>query len=114
MSLVGAVVHRFARLCVKFLSCPASDVAVELDVRRVKLGLASRQYAIETLDQPRHFVAIEMPVVIVQLIEMRRLLIFRLVIPALNSPNIGPMSGRRMVRAEQVVGTRNPFIEIFL
>ena len=58
MLLVGAVVERFAGLCVEFLSRPASDRAIELDMRRIQLGLARLQGIVEALDQARHFVAI--------------------------------------------------------
>ena len=70
---VGAVVERFAGLGVEFLASPFSDGAIELDVGRVEFRLARLQRAVEAFDQSSHFVAIEIAVVVVQVVEVRQL-----------------------------------------
>ena len=68
----------------------------------------------EALDQRSTLVAIQVAVVVVQVVEVRRLLILRLVVSSLDAPDVRPVRRRRMVRAEQIVRTRNPLVEIFL
>src|SRR3989442_1804205 len=114
MLFVGFVVQRFAGLRVKFLSCPSAYRAIELDIWRIELWLSRFQHAVEAVNQPRNFVAVKMAVVIVEIIQIRLPIVLGLVVASLNAPHVGPVRRRRMISAEQVVGTRNPFVEIFL
>src|SRR5437867_2926748 len=100
MLLVGAIIQRLARLGMEFQTRPAANCAVELYVGSVQFGLSRFQNCIETLDQAGYLVAIKMTVVVVQFVELRVLLIFRLVITALDSPHVGPMRRRRVIRAK--------------
>src|SRR5713101_3799480 len=55
-----------------------------------------------------------MTIVVVEIVEVGLLFILRFVVASLDAPNIGPVRRRRVIRAEQVVGARNPFVEILL
>src|SRR6266550_8180205 len=114
MLFVSFVVQRFAGFSMKFLSCPPAYRAIELDIWRIELWLSRFQHAVEAVNQPRNFVAVKMAVVIVEIIQIRLPIVLGLVVASLNAPHVGPVGRRRMISAEQVVGTRNPFVEIFL
>src|SRR5208283_5497619 len=114
MLFIGTIVQRLAGLRMELLSLPTSNLPIELDVRRVKLRLTSLQRSVEALNQSCHFVTIEIPVVIVQIVEVGSMRVLGLVVPPLHTPNVGPMRRGRMIRAKQVVGAGDPFVEIFL
>ena len=71
MLVVGAIVQRFAGLRMEFLAGPFADRAIEFDVRRVQLGLAGLSEALKRSISPAHFIAIEIAVVVVQIVEIR-------------------------------------------
>ena len=91
MFFVGAIVDRFSRLRVEFLASPTANGAIELNVRRVKLGLAGLERTIETLDQSGYFVTVKIAIVVVQVVEVGRLLVLGFVVAAFHAPNVGPM-----------------------
>src|SRR5580658_5634162 len=108
MLLVVLVFYRLAGLCVKLLPRIFSNEAVELDIRRVKLGLSRFERIVKALDQSRDFIAIKISVVIVEIVKVGRLVILGFVITSLHAPYISPVRGRRMIGAEKIVRTRNP------
>jgi hypothetical protein len=89
--VVFLVAKRLSGLRVEFLPGKLADGAVELDVGRVELFLALFSKTIQPLDESGYFVPIQMPVVVVQFVELGGLLILRLVVAALDSPNVGPV-----------------------
>src|ERR1700722_1472692 len=93
MLVISPIVQQLARLRMELLSFPASNFTVELDVRRVKLWLARLKRIVEALNQTSHFIAIQSPVVVVQVIKVRRMFIFRLVVTSLHPPNVRPVCG---------------------
>src|ERR1700731_5148254 len=70
MLFVSTVIQRFATLRVKLETGPAPDLAIELNSRRIELWLAWLYGASKTADQSCNFVAIKMPVVIVQIVQV--------------------------------------------
>src|SRR5450631_1301195 len=102
---IGTIVEFLTRLRVELLPRPLPDGTIEFDVRRIQFWFTGCERTVETLDQPRHFVTIEVAVVIVQIIEVGDLVILGFVVASLNTPHIRPMRRRGMVRTEQVVGT---------
>src|SRR5271165_4300906 len=102
MLLVAAIVQRLARLAVELLPRPFSNVAVEVDVGRVQLLLARLQKCVQPLHQPGHFLTIKVAAVIIQVVEVSSRVILQFVVPALDSPDVGPMRRRRMVRAKKI------------
>src|SRR5580693_6742701 len=105
MFFVSAIVKLFATWRVKLLSRPATDLAIEFDVRRVQFRLPGLQSDIESLNQSRDLVAIEVAVVIVQIVQVRGVLVLGLVISSLDTPHVGPVRRRRVVGAKQIVRT---------
>src|ERR1700687_1021790 len=114
MLLVAAVVQRFAGLAVVLLPCPLYNVAVKADVRRIELLLALLQKSVQALDQPRNFLPIQVAAVIVKVVEVRGLVILQLIVPALDSPDVGPVRRGRMIRTEKVERTRDPLVQLLL
>src|ERR1039457_3347983 len=55
-----------------------------------------------------------MAAVVVQVIEVGRLIVLQFVVAALDSPDVGPMRRGGMIRAEKVKRARDPFVQIFL
>src|SRR3984957_15816695 len=100
---VGAVVDWFSCLRVEFLPSPTPNRAIELDVGCVEFGLARLQRTVETFDQAGHFIAVEIAVVVVKVVKVRSFLVFGFVVAALHAPDIGPVRGRGMIGAEQVI-----------
>src|SRR3954466_7101016 len=98
---VFLVVKWLAGLRVEFLVLPLADVAIELDVRTIKLGVSRLLTVADALHQLRALVAIEIPVVIVQVIEVGRSFVLGLVVAALDAPHICPMRGGGMISAEE-------------
>src|ERR1035438_1262552 len=82
MFFVGSVVERCAGVRVELLPLPTPDFTIELDIRGIKLRLSCLQRTVKALDQTRDFVAIEIPVVIVQIVEVWRLAVLRLIVAA--------------------------------
>src|SRR5271163_2988748 len=78
--LVCAIIQWFAGFAMIFLSSPASDVAIEVQVRSVELLFTRLQEGIQALDQSRDFFTIEMAVVVVQVVEIGGLIVFEFVI----------------------------------
>ncbi len=68
----------------------------------------------DALDQCDAFVAIEVTVVIVEVIEFRVGFVFELVVTTLQSPHVRPMCGRRVVGAEKIIGAGDPLVQILL
>ena len=114
MLLVSLIIDGFARLGMELLPCVFADGPVELDIRGIQFGLARLQYGVEPLNQAGHFLLIKDAVVIVQIIQVGVNLVLRLVIAALDSPDVRPMGRRRVVCAKQIVRGRNPLVEVFL
>src|ERR1700731_5429949 len=108
---VSAIVERFARLGMERLSLPAANLTIEFNIGRVKFWLTGLQGDVETLDKARDFIAIKIAVVVVQIIEIRGMIVLGLIVASLNAPHIGPMRGGRMIGAEKIVGTGNPLVE---
>ena len=92
MLLIRPIVENFAALRVELLPCPASNHAIELNVRRVQALFASLQDTVEALNQSRDFIAIKLAVVIVQIVQIGLAFILGLVVAAFDSPNVSPVS----------------------
>src|SRR5206468_11525213 len=112
--IVFFVFEALASLRMIFLIGPTADHTIELDVRSVKLGLTWLQNRIEARNQSGNLIAIEISVVIIQVVEISLLVVLGLVVTAFDSPNVSPMRGRGVVCAKEVVRTRQPLVEIFL
>src|SRR5579872_6905309 len=91
--IVFFVFERRAGFRMIFLIGPAANHAIELDVWSVKFWLTRLQNRVEARNQSGNLVAIKVAVVIVQIVEVGLLVVFRFVIAALDSPNVGPMRG---------------------
>ena len=91
MLLVGLVIQRLAGLRVELLTCPAADKAVELDIRRIQLRLAWLQHVVQTIDQSGYLVAIQVAVVIIQIVKIRFPLVLGLIVASLDAPHVRPM-----------------------
>src|SRR6202040_2469505 len=72
---VSAIVERFAGLGVELLSLPAADFAIEFNIGSVQFGLTGLQRAIEPFNQSRDFIAIKIPVVVIEVIEIWSLIV---------------------------------------
>src|SRR5579862_4895925 len=114
MLLVGAIIQQLAGLGVKLLSRAFTYGTIEFDIGRIELGLARLQISIKALDQSSHLVAIEVAVVVVQVVEIWSLVVLGFVVPALHAPNVSPVRRRGMIGAEEIVRTGNPLIQILL
>src|ERR1700730_1128184 len=98
----------------ELLGSPAADGAIEPDVGSIELWLAGFQDIVQALDQTSDLVAIQLPVVVVQVVELGGLVVDGFVITTFDPPNVGPVGGRGMIGSEEVVGTGDPFVEVFL
>ena len=58
----------------ELLACELSDGPVELDVGRIEFGLPGLAKSVQALDQSRHFVAVQVTVVVVQFVQLGRIL----------------------------------------
>src|SRR5947209_8453551 len=97
MLLIPGSVDLFPAFGMKPLPRPTPDVAVEFYVRRIKLLLLTLKIRIETRDQSRYLIAIELAVVIVQVVKIGRRLVLGFIIASLDSPHVSPVRRRRMV-----------------
>src|SRR5262249_3610739 len=88
--------------------------AVELDVRAIQLSASRTLTRADAPYQSHALFAKEVAIVVIQVVQVRRGRVLQLVIAALESPRIGPMRGRRMVGAEEVVGAGDPLVQVFL
>src|SRR4029077_17782793 len=103
-----------SRRSMKLLRGETANGAIEFEVGDIKRPLTGFEKAVKAVDEASYLLPVEVPVVVVEIVELSRILILRLVVPSLDAPHIGPARRGRVVGAEQVVGAGNPFVEIFL
>src|SRR5208283_5636714 len=99
---VAAGVQRFTGLAVVLLPCPSSNVAVEVDVGGVELLFPRLQERVQLFHQSRDLLTIEMAAVVVQIVEVGGFVVLQFVIPAFDSPDVGPVRRGRMICTEKV------------
>src|SRR2546427_10696954 len=91
-----------------------ANVAVEFQVRHVEGRLASGDMLVDLLDQ---LLALEMEqeaAMLVHALEICFLLGLRLIVAALQAPNVEPVRRARAVHAKQVVAHRHPLVDELL
>ena len=96
------------------LSGELADRAVELHVGRDERRRARREMLADRFEQLLHLLAVHVAreLVQVRLVGLRRLP--RLVVAALQPPDVEPLGRRGRVLAEQVVGGREPLVDVLL
>src|ERR1035438_3870482 len=105
MLLVAAVVERRAVFAVVLLACPFSNAAIKVNVGRVELLLAWLQGHVQSLDQSSNFLTIEVAAVVVQVVQVGRVVVLQFVVPAFDSPDVRPVRRGRMLRTEKIERT---------
>src|SRR5262249_29617885 len=112
--VIFLLLYRLTCLRVIQLLCPFADVAIELDIRTVELGIPWLSAAADSLYQLRALISVQIAIVVIEIVEIGLNLVLRLVVATLDSPNIGPVCRGRMIGAKEVVGAGDPFVEILL
>src|SRR5215471_8711859 len=91
-----------------------ADVTVELQVWHVEVRLARSDVLVDLPDQLLALLVEERAAVLVHMLEVRFLLGLRLVVAALEAPDIEPVRRARAVHAEQVIAHWHPLVDELL
>src|SRR2546422_752183 len=91
-----------------------ADVPVELDVRNIEQRLARRNILVDLFDELPALEMEQLAAVLVHALEIGFLPSLRLVVAALETPNVEPVRGTRTVHSKQIEAHRNPLVDVFL